>query len=220
MENFESIVKIVEQRREILKSSVKEIEIIDYGAGKPNDKRTKEEMQKGVKSVVVLKELASIGVKKEKAKQIYDIFLTLEPKTILELGTCLGFSSAYMGFFMPNAKIYTIEGSPNIAQIARENHQAFYLTSIEVFVGRFVEVLSKLLEKIKPIDFAFIDGHHNKEATLAYFKQILPFMSGGGVMLFDDIAWSKGMKEAWQEILKSKKYTKKEDFGWMGAIWL
>ena len=180
MENFESIVKIVEQRREILKSSIKEIEIIDYGAGKPNDKRTKEEMQKGVKSVVVLKELASIGVKKEKAKQIYDIFLTLEPKTILELGTCLGFSSAYMGFFMPNAKIYTIEGSPNIAQIARENHQAFNLASIEIFVGRFVEVLSKLLEKIKPIDFAFIDGHHNKEATLAYFKQILPFMSGGG----------------------------------------
>lgn len=128
-----------------------------------------------------------------------------------------------MASFAPNAQIWSIEGSPNVAQIAKENHQHFALKNIEVLVGRFDLMLPNLLEKIKPIDFAFIDGHHNKEATIAYYKQILPFVVGGGIMLFDDIAWSSGMQEAWREILESHCYTKAQEFGetWkMGALWL
>lgn len=217
---FLDIVKKIEAQREYLKQSLEFVEIVDYGAGKPEDKRTKEQMQRGVVSKVSLENLASIGVKKEKAEQIYGIFKDLKPEKILELGTCCGFSSSYFSLFAPNARIYTIEGSPNVAKIARENHKSLGLSNIEVIEGRFDLVLPKLLEKIAPLDFAFIDGHHNKDATLEYFKQILPFMQRGGVMLFDDIAWSLGMQEAWAEILESKVYVESKDFGWMGAIWL
>lgn len=217
---FLDIIKKIEAQREYLKQSLEFVEIVDYGAGKPEDKRTKEQMQRGVVSKVSLENLASIGVKKEKAEQIYGIFKDLKPEKILELGTCCGFSSSYFSLFAPNARIYTIEGSPNVAKIARENHKSLGLSNIEVIEGRFDLVLPKLLEKIAPLDFAFIDGHHNKDATLEYFKQILPFMQRGGVMLFDDIAWSLGMQEAWAEILESKVYVESKDFGWMGAIWL
>ena len=199
------------------------IEVVDFGAGKPEEKRTKEQMEAGVTLEIPLCELAKIGVKREKAEVIFKIFNDLSPQKILELGTCLGFSSSYMAYFAPNAQIWSIEGSPNVAQIAKENHQHFNLKNIEVFIGRFDKVLPNLLEKIKLLDFAFIDGHHNKEATIAYFKQILPFMKRGGVMLFDDIAWSSGMQEAWKEILESHCYTKAQEFGevWkMGALWL
>ena len=129
-----------------------------------------------------------------------------------------------MSFFAPNSKIYTIEGSPNIAEIAKENHRFFGLSNVSVFVGRFDIVLPKLLEEISPIDFAFIDGHHDREATLSYFKQILPFMAKGGVMLFDDIAWSEGMSEAWREIVDFGVYKKIQEVGeepWkMGVLWL
>ena len=180
-------------------------------------------MEAGVTLEIPLCELAKIGVKREKAEVIFKIFNDLLPQKILELGTCLGFSSSYMAYFAPNAQIWSIEGSPNVAQIAKENHQHFDLKNIEVFIGRFDKVLPSLLEKIKLLDFAFIDGHHNKEATITYFKQILPFMKRGGVMLFDDIAWSRGMQEAWKEILESHCYTKAQEFGevWkMGALWL
>ena len=200
------------------------IEVVDFGAGKPEEKRTQEQMEAGITLDIPLCELAKIGVKREKAEVIFKIFNDLSPQKILELGTCLGFSSSYMAYFAPNAQIWSIEGSPNVAQIAKDNHQHFNLKNIEVFIGRFDEVLPNLLEKIKLLDFAFIDGHHNKEATIAYFKQILPFMKrGGGVMLFDDIAWSSGMQEAWKEILESHCYTKAQEFGevWkMGALWL
>ena len=45
-------------------------------------------------------------------------------------------------------------------------------------------------------------------------------MAKGGVMLFDDITWSEGMKEAWREIVDSKVYKKYEDYVKMGAVWL
>ena len=214
------IIQTIEQKREMLKAESRLIKVLDYGAGNPSDKRSKKQMEMGVKVEIPLRDLAKIGVKKEKAECIYTIFSSLAPKTILELGTCCGFSSSYMSFFAPNSKIYTIEGSPNIAEIAKENHRFFGLSNVSVFVGRFDIVLPKLLEEISPIDFAFIDGHHDREATLSYFKQILPFMAKGGVMLFDDIAWSDGMKEAWREIVDSKVYKKYEDYVKMGAVWL
>lgn len=214
------IIQAIEQRREMLKAESRLIKVLDFGAGNPSDKRSKKQMEMGVKVEIPLRDLAKIGVKKEKAECIYTIFSSLAPKTILELGTCCGFSSSYMSFFAPNSKIYTIEGSPNIAEIAKENHRFFGLSNVSVFVGRFDIVLPKLLEEISPIDFAFIDGHHDREATLSYFRQILPFMAKGGVILFDDIAWSDGMKEAWREIVDSKVYKKYEDYVKMGAVWL
>lgn len=217
---FEKIVQQIETRRESLKGKENLVEVLDYGAGNPSEQRTKEQMEKGVVVQVALKSLASIGVKREKAQVIYQIFAKLNPKTILELGTCCGFSSSYMSFFAPEAKIWTLEGSPNVAQIAKENHQYFNLKNIEVLISRFDRILPQLLEEIKLIDFVFIDGHHNKDATIAYFKQILPFMQRGGVMLFDDITWSEGMKEAWREIVASKAYASYENFERMGALWI
>ena len=46
----------------------------------------------------------------------------------------------------------------------------------------------------------YIDGHHQKEATLAYFEKLLPTVHNDSVMILDDIHWSKGMEEAWEEI--------------------
>lgn len=220
MQSFEEILAKVENRREFLKNSSQMLEVIDYGAGNPQDKRTKEQMQKGVRVEVPLKDMASIGVKRDKAEIIYTLFKDLNPKVILELGTCCGFSSSYFSLFAPSAKIFSIEGAPSIAKIARENHAFFGLKNIEVLEGRFDIVLPKLLPNLPKIDFAFIDGHHDKEATLQYFKQILPFMNKGGVMLFDDIAWSEGMKEAWREIVLTKSFSKSKDFGKIGAIWV
>ena len=49
-------------------------------------------------------------------------------------------------------------------------------------------------------DLIYIDGNHQKEATLSYFEKLLPTVHNDSVMILDDIHWSKGMEEAWQEI--------------------
>jgi len=46
----------------------------------------------------------------------------------------------------------------------------------------------------------FFDGNHQKEATLKYFEMLLPLAHNESVFIFDDIHWSKGMEEAWEQI--------------------
>ncbi|MEP6260319.1 MAG: class I SAM-dependent methyltransferase [Gillisia sp.] len=46
----------------------------------------------------------------------------------------------------------------------------------------------------------YFDGNHQKEATLKYFEMLLPLAHNDSVFIFDDIHWSKGMEEAWEEI--------------------
>lgn len=214
---IEDIIKRIESRRKELQDSQVILEVIDYGAGKPDEKRTAEQMQEGVRVRVPLAQMAAIGVKPDKAAQIAEIFATLSPQKILELGTCCGFSSAYMHLLAPSANIDTIEGAPSLAEVARDNHDILGCSNITIHIGRFDVVLPKLLETRAPFDFVFVDGHHDQQATLGYYAQILPFVREGGAMCFDDIAWSEGMRAAWAEIAQKHRHT---DYGKMGAIWL
>ncbi|QED37791.1 class I SAM-dependent methyltransferase [Antarcticibacterium arcticum] len=49
-------------------------------------------------------------------------------------------------------------------------------------------------------DLIYFDGNHQKETTLKYFEMLLPLAHNESVFIFDDIHWSKGMEEAWEEI--------------------
>ena len=72
---------------------------------------------------------------------------------------------------------------------------------MRVVADRFQDVLDKVLNESRPVDFAFIDGHHDENATMRYFDQLIPFLANQGVVLvFDDISWSPGMKKAWKKI--------------------
>lgn len=253
LNNFDEVFAKIENARAELKKNESEIEIIDYGAGKPNSTRSEEEMKNGVKTKTKICDLAKIGVKESKAKDIYKILGKIienkkadsiessnTPKIkILELGTCVGFSSAYFALFAPSAEIITIEGDPQIAAIARKNHKNLGVENqVHVECGRFDLVLPEILKDNK-FDLAFIDGHHDKAATLAYFSQIEPHISENGAILFDDISWSDGMKEAWalifsiannKEIESSKnsalknlqiaRKLKAENLDLMGLLWL
>ena len=74
------------------------------------------------------------------------------------------------------------------------------LDNVEVVVGLFQDTLKSVLEAHQPIEYAFVDGHHQEEATIAYFREVLPFLSERAVVIFDDISWSEGMKRAWSAI--------------------
>jgi predicted O-methyltransferase YrrM len=192
------------------------IKFLDFGAGSPSDKRTEEEMLKGKEAETTVAKLSSIGLKNEWSEWIYTLVREQKPKVVLELGTCCGFSSITMGLANTDTKVYTIEGAKEIAAVAGANIKKAGCQNITQIVGRFADVLGKTLADIAPIDFAFIDGHHDKDATLKYYRQILPFMAKGSVMAFDDISWSDGMKEAWGLIMTEAGADKCEHLGKIG----
>ncbi len=196
------------------------IEFLDFGAGSPDDTRNQEEMHRGKKAKTTIASLSAIGLKNEWSEWIYTFVKMNKPKMILELGTCCGFSAITMALANTQGQVFTIEGAKEIAEVAQSNIQTAGSKNITQITGRFADVLDGTLESIAPIDFAFIDGHHDQEATLRYFKQIRPFMAKNSVMAFDDIAWSKGMENAWALIELAAGKEKCENLGKIGICYI
>ena len=67
-------------------------------------------------------------------------------------------------------------------------------------VGKFSDTLAPTIDAMKPVEFMFIDGHHDRDATLHYLEQSRPFLAKRNIVVFDDIDWSDGMREAWASI--------------------
>ena len=100
-------------------------------------------------------------------------FATLKPENIIELGSSLGISSAYLSTGSPSARLVSFEGAPEIAKLARDNFSSLGLTNVNLVEGNFDNTLSTELQKLPYVDLAFIDGNHRKEPTIRYFKQFL-----------------------------------------------
>ena len=103
-----------------------------------------------------------------------------------------------------------------MASIAQNNFQRLGLKNARVIVGRFKDTLIKTLEDNSPLDYIFIDGHHDQKATINYFEQIFPFLNEKALVVFDDIAWSEGMKRAWDVIQRDKRINFSIDLGPVG----
>lgn len=209
----------IEQVREyIIKENIP-LNVIDYGAGNPSSTRTEAEMYQGKLVKTSTGEMCKIGLKKNWAELLYKIIKNNKPNKVLELGTCCGFSSIYMSKASPSSIIYTIEGSHELAETAKENRKKLNCTNVIQKVGKFQDIVGETLEEMKSVDLAFIDGHHDKKATLDYYKKIKPYLNKNAIVIFDDISWSEGMKEAWNEILKDPTITNHEDLKKLGICY-
>lgn len=141
------------------------------------------------------------------------------PRCALELGTCLGLSAAFQAAGMQLAgggRLVTIDASAERTALARENLAALGLGDVEVLRGRFQEILAPALERVGAVDYAFVDGHHDEAATIAYFEAIARHAADGAVIVVDDITWSAGMARAWRTVTASPRVTLAVDLGEIG----
>ena len=116
--------------------------------------------------------------------------------------------------------LVTIEGAKTYASIAAENFFSVSLNNVIQYTGRFSDVLPDILKDHQPIDFVFIDGHHDGDATVSYFEQLIPFLSRSAWLMFDDISWSQGMKRAWKTIAEDKRVLFSSNLSLVGICYL
>jgi predicted O-methyltransferase YrrM len=143
-----------------------------------------------------------------------------QPKTILELGTSLGITTAYLAMAGKQSAIITMEGADSIAAIAQSNFETLQLSNIELVKGNFDETLSTVIRHLSSVNFVFIDGNHRKESTLRYFNQILPATNNDTIIVFDDIHWSEEMEQAWKQIKKHPQVRATIDLFFIGIVLL
>lgn len=202
--------KSVEAQRKKLFNDDSIITVTDLGAGSHlNKNKTKK-----------VKEIARNALKSPRLAQlIYRLAKDIKPDSIIELGTCLGITTAYLSKTSPEAEVVTIEGCPETAKVANRNFQELDLKNVELLVGNFDVLLPEVIAQKDKLDFVYIDGNHRKEATLNYFNWCLPKVHEGSLLIFDDIYWSKGMKEAWEVIKNHPDVTVTVDLFWIGLVY-
>jgi len=199
----------IEQVREQLLKEKKIITIEDFGAGSSQTKSNKRAISDIARSALL---------QKEHAQLLFRLVNRFRPSTILELGTSLGTTTAYLALARKTAQVYTFEGSPEISRIAKRNLDYIKLKNVQLITGPFDKKLPLALDRIETVDFAFIDGNHTYEATIRYFEMLLNKSSERSVFVFDDIYWSEGMTKAWKQIIKHPKVTISIDLFRMGII--
>ncbi len=148
----------------------------------------------------------------------YNLSKYIKPSTMLEFGTAAGVSTIYLKKPLPESKMVTIEGCATLSSIAEENIEKAGVKNVEVVQGNFEQVLDEVLNKFEKLDFVFFDGNHRKQPTLDYFEKCMDRVHPGTVFLFDDIHWSKGMEEAWEEIKADPRVSVTMDIFWFGLV--
>jgi predicted O-methyltransferase YrrM len=200
----------VESIRKGLLNDDRMITVTDLGAGSHVNNNKQKRIGDIAKNALKPPQLAQL---------LYRLVADLQPRNIIELGTCLGTTSIYLQKAAPDAKVYTLEGCPETAKIAKESFEKAQINNIELITGNFDNTLPGVIEGLDQLDFVFVDGNHQKDATLKYFEWCLPKVHDNTLLIFDDIYWSEGMKEAWAQIKAHPQVTVTVDLFWIGLVY-
>lgn len=199
----------VEALRKRLLANKKLLQVEDFGAGSAISNTSHRTIARIAKNAAKSKKFSQL---------LFRIVHYYKPATILELGTSLGISTAYMALANPAARVITGEGSSAIAEQAAANFRDLSLQTIELIPGNFDNTLHGILAAHPSIELAFMDGNHRLEPTLRYFEALLPNITDNTIVILDDIHWSEGMEQAWRQVQEHPAVTLTIDLFFIGLV--
>ena len=229
--------EIEEIRQEMLKDT-RELEFVDYGSGGPLPTSPSKGRSANMRRVC---DIAKGSLARRKEAQLLARLvgwlgrplLTSSPRggigdeasedrkglTIVELGTSLGVTTAYLAAMDSRNKVVTYEGCPAVAEVARANWEKLGLSNIACVVGEItVDSLQLAVDRLSGIDVAFIDANHTYEATLTYFNALASRVYEKSVVVVDDIHYNEDMEKAWKAICADERVMTTMDLYRMGLV--
>ena len=182
------IFPAIEKLRAQLRRDERFLHLTDFGTGN--------------NSVLKVRDIAKKSLKTpNRARLLFRTVHFLQAKTVLELGTSLGVTTAYLASPNSDLECVTFEGSEEVAAVARENFEKLGLKNIRQITGNIDNTLEPFLQENKILDVVFFDANHRQEAVLRYFDLCVKHITRNSVFIVDDIHWSTDMEDAWFSIL-------------------
>jgi predicted O-methyltransferase YrrM len=153
-----------------------------------------------------------------KASLLFKLCRWLKPESVLELGTCLGLTTAYLAS-ATNSEVHTFEAALPLAERARKLWEVLGLDKIQLVEGKIENTLPNYLAQVNsPPDFVLIDANHRYAPTMENFYLLRDSMKEQGCLVFDDIYWSSEMAKAWKEIISDPAVTVSLDLYGFGIV--
>lgn len=204
-----TIVSTVEKVRKRLRSDHRYISVTDLGSGSGKQRNNRRKVSVIARNSAVPQKYGALlsGLASEFGK-----------KFIVEFGTSFGISTMYMALSCKDARVITMEGCPETANIAYQNFAEHALQNISVLTGPFDENLQHISATGLEPGLVFIDGNHNKPALIRYFNFITGISDNNTVVVIDDINYSKEMQDAWTEIKENEKVSLTIDIYRFGIV--
>lgn len=196
----------IESLRERILSNDTEVFVDDFGTGKSGFRKLSKIAKRSLKSA-------------KEAQLLHRLAVASAPQNIVELGTSLGLTTAYLASVNSKIPCYSLEASPELLKIASQTLQNCGFANVTLLSGDILSTLPLLLSKISYLGFVFFDANHTKEATLVYFKLCIPKINKDTVFVFDDIHSTKGMDEAWGEIISHPQVRLSLDLYSFGVVY-
>lgn len=202
-------ISAITDLRNRLQNDPRTLEVTDFGSGGRFDGARKRK----IKSIA-----RWAGCSEKAGLLLYRLCKHFRPQKILEMGTSLGISTAYLAYSSPQTTIHTLEGCSETAKLAFENFHRLGLKNIRQHLGEFDQSLPRALASLEGIDLAFIDGNHQYQPTKNYVAQILPHCHSHSILVLHDIHYSPEMEKAWEEIIHDERVKVSLDFFELGVL--
>jgi predicted O-methyltransferase YrrM len=181
----------IESYRQELRGSSDILRVEDFGAGSAY----------GTTRERAVADIARRAAKSARyGRLLYRIAEHYRCRHVLELGTSLGVSTAYLASAPGVERVITMEGARAVAARARAGFASLGLDNILLVEGNFDDTLEETLARMPAAGLVFIDGNHREAPTLRYFRQCLQKATDESIFIFDDIHWSREMESAWEQI--------------------
>ncbi len=126
---------------------------------------------------------------------------------VVEFGTAFGVSGMYWLAGLKRSRhgrLLTFEPNAVWADIARAN-LASISQDFDLVTGTFEEYIDSTLKPGERIDIAFVDAIHTSAFVFHQFDILMPRMTPGGLILFDDISFSEDMMSCWSAISRDPR---------------
>ena len=205
----------IEGRRRLLTDCEDELNVLDFGSqGSPEGKYIRRRVSDIAKQQLESRKVGQLLFR------IVHFLGQHEQRSleILELGTSLGITTAYLAAVDSRNRVVTLEGSGEVLRVAQGNWRALRLENIQWAEGKIDDTLYKYARE--GLDLAFVDANHTYEATMRYVNYLLPRMTEKGVIVVDDIYWSEQMTRAWEELKRDERVTTSMDLYHTGLLFV
>lgn len=198
----------IEAIRKRSDASQQPIKMEDFGAVSPTAQLTADQMYQGRMIEKTLGHFSHASKPYLWTSLLFHLVRAFKPQHVIELGCCIGISASYQAAAQKlngSGSLTTLEGAKELAAVSGQHFAELGLDNVTLVQGRFQDTLAGVIAQNSPIDYAFIDGHHDEHATIAYFEQLLPHLSARALLVFDDVDWSPGMTRAWKKIQRDPR---------------